>query len=135
GGRVRLRPMLFRRAQPITLEAALRDLGSADVRARVTAADALGDLDDAADRAAAAAALVIARKDPRFEVRRSAALSLGELAVAPEPLLPLLEDGHAEVRQAAAIALGRLGDARAFDALALALKEGPPDVRFQAAAS
>jgi HEAT repeat protein len=129
--------VIFRRAQTITYDAALRDIVSADVRARVGAADALGDVPEGADRAAAAGALAKACSDARFEVRRSAALALGELgSAAPiDPLVGLLGDEHPEVRQAAAIALGRLGDERAFEPLAQALRDGPPDVRFQAAAS
>jgi len=129
--------VLFPRSTTITFDAALRDLGATDVRARVAAADALGDLPEGEDRSAAARALSAALADERFEVRRSAALSLGDVGDpgAMDALLPLVEDGHAEVRQAAIIALGRLGDARAFEPLARALKDGPPDVRFQAVIS
>jgi HEAT repeat protein len=45
------------------------------------------------------------------------------------------EDGHPMARQAAVIALGLLGDRRATPRLIEALRHGPPDVRFQAAAS
>ncbi len=138
---------MFYRPQSITFDAALRDIASSDVRARVAAADALGDLpapapdgdagqaDTARDQAVAA--LITALDDPRFEVRRSAALSLGDLErkTATAPLLLRLQDPHPEVRQSAIIALGRLADPAAFDPLAEALRDGPPDVRFQAAVS
>jgi len=129
--------VLFTRGRTITFDAALRDLSSPDVRARVSAADALGDVPDGEDRAAAARALVEALADSRFEVRRSAALSLGELGphTPVESLIGRLEDDHPQVRQSAAIALGRLGDERGFEPLARALAEGPCDVRFQAAPS
>lgn len=129
--------MLFRRGLSISFEAALRDLASENVRVRVAAADALGDVPDGEDRPAAAAALARALDDPRFEVRRSATLSLGELGpLAPvDALAARLTDDHPEVRQAAAIALGRLGDERGFAPLERALEDGPPDVRFQAAPS
>lgn len=129
--------MLFQRQQSISFDAALRDLGATDFRARVAAADALGDVPDEADRPRAAQALHAALGDARFEVRRSAALSLGELGGAADidALAARLGDDHAQVRQAAAIALGRLGDERAFAPLTEALREGPPDVRFQAAPS
>jgi HEAT repeat protein len=129
--------VLFRRDLSISFEAAVRDLASDNVRVRVAAADALGDVPDGEDRPAAAAALTRALGDARFEVRRSALLSLGELgALAPiDELAARLDDDHGEVRQAAAIALGRLGDARGFEPLLRALADGPPDVRFQAAPS
>jgi len=128
--------MLFR-GTTITFEAALRDLRSGDVRARVAAADALGDLPEGEDRAAATDALIAALEDERFEVRRSAALALGELGGDPavRRLIATLEDRHPEVRQAAAIALGRVGDERAFEPLASALREGLADLRYQAAVS
>jgi HEAT repeat protein len=129
--------VLFNRGRTITFDAALRDLASPDVRARVSAADALGDVPDGEDRAAAARALASALKDPRFEVRRSAVLALGELAphTPVEAVVALLDDDHPQVRQSAAIALGRLGDERGFEPLARALEEGPADLRFQAAPS
>jgi HEAT repeat protein len=128
--------MLFR-APEITLDAAIRDLGSADPRVRAAAADALGDVPEKEDRARAAQALRTVLADPRFEVRCSAALALGDLQEpsALDALVALIRDEHPAVRQAAVIALGRLGDMRAFEPLVAALREGPPDVRFQAAAS
>jgi HEAT repeat protein len=128
--------MLFR-GTTITFEAALRDLGSPDVRVRVAAADALGDAPEGEDRDAATRGLIGVAGDARFEVRRSVALGLGELGgeAAVTRLLELLEDRHPEVRQAAAIALGRVGDERGFAPLAEALRDGPVDLRSQAAVS
>ncbi|MSP17935.1 MAG: HEAT repeat domain-containing protein [Myxococcales bacterium] len=121
----------------ITLEAALRDTGSTDLRVRVAAANALGDVTEPEERAAAVTALLPLADDGRPEVRCHALMSLGHLGDerALEPLIERLGDGDAEVRQCAAIALGALGDARAFEPLVRGLKEGPPDLRMQAAAS
>lgn len=120
----------------ITIDAALRDLGSPDPRVRAAAADALGDVPDA-ERPRAAQAVVGVLGDALPEVRCTAAFALGALGetIAVAPLLERLEDGDTRVRQAAAVALGRIGDARAFAPLAKALRDGPPDLRYQAALS
>jgi HEAT repeat protein len=129
--------MYFPPARQMTFEAALRDLGSADARVRVAAADALGNTPAGPDRARAAEGLEKLLDDPRFEVRVSAALALGDLEILDvvPALLAHLEDGHPEVRQALVIALGRLGDQRAVERLVAAVSEGPADVRFQAVRS
>ncbi|HJZ88680.1 MAG TPA: HEAT repeat domain-containing protein [Polyangia bacterium] len=124
-------------SREITLEAALDDLGSALWEVRARAAGALGSCAPA-DRERAAAALRRALRDDRGEVRYAAALSLAELtdALAVPALIDQLEDGDPRAREAAALALGRIGDAaRAWQPLEVALREGPPEVRFQAAAS
>jgi HEAT repeat protein len=127
--------VLFR-ANTITLEAALRDLGSKDARVRAAAADALGDAPEE-DRGRARAGLTRVLDDVRFEVRCAAALALGDLGdlEAVDALLKQLDDAHAEARQAAIIALGKLGNRAAVAPLLRALTDGPPDVRFQAARS
>jgi HEAT repeat protein len=128
--------MLFPASREMTFEAALRDLGSTDVRVRVAASDALGNV-EGAERVRAAAALVPLLDDERHEVRVSAALALGDLGetTAVPALVEHLEDGHREARQAIVIALGRLGDKRAVAPLVAALAEAPADVRFQAVRS
>jgi HEAT repeat protein len=121
----------------ITLEAALRDLGSERWEARAMAAGALGSVDDA-DREAACAALRKALRDDRGEVRFAAAMSLAELkdAGAAAMLVDQLDDGDGRAREAAALALGRVGNPQiAWAPLASKLRIGPPAVRFQAAAS
>ena len=121
----------------LTLEAALRDVGSADPRTRAIAADALADVADDGGREQAVTALVPLLQDVRHEVRAAAALALGTLKrpQAVPALLARLDDDSSEVRQSVAIALGRIGDPSAFETLADALENGPPDLRFQAAVS
>ncbi len=129
------RAVLFK-PPSITLDAAIRDVGSKDARVRAAAANALGDAGEE-DRGRAAVALLGILGDERHEVRVAAALALGDLgdASAVEPLIAKLEDSHTEVRQAAAIALGRIGDERGFTPLATALADASPDLRYQAAIS
>jgi HEAT repeat protein len=126
-----------RRHPEITFDAALRDLREPRWEARAHAATALSTCDPE-DRDTAAAALRPLLSDPRGEVRLAAILSLAELhdRAALPPLIEALADPDRHVREAAAIALGRLGDAEgALPALCRALREGSPEVRFQAAAS
>jgi HEAT repeat protein len=121
----------------LTLEAALRDLGSKNAKARALAAQALGDVREPGDKRRAVDALIAALDDDRPEVRMEACASLGELGephAAPH-LVKRLDDGAAPVRQNAAIALGSLGHPDGFEPLAAALRDGPPDLRFQAATS
>jgi HEAT repeat protein len=121
----------------ITVEAALRDLGSERWEARAMAAGALGSVDEA-DRQPACEALRKALRDDRGEVRFAAAMSLAELrdpAAAPL-LVDQLDDGDPRAREAAALALGRIGNPEvAWAPLASKLRIGGPAVRFQAAAS
>jgi HEAT repeat protein len=124
----------------ITFEAALRDLGSKDGRVRAAAADALGDLPEDTtedERALATRGLLGRLRDDRFEVRVTAAFSLGTLHAAESvpALIDALRDSSSEVRQAAAISLGRIGGEAAWAGLEATLAEAPPDVRFQAIAS
>lgn len=128
--------MLMPPSRRLTLPAALRDLRAGSVKARVLAADVLGDV-TGDDRAAALDGLRAALDDDAAEVRAEAATSLGVQrdAGAVAGLIKRLDDGHGAVRQAAAIALGTIGDGQAFTPLAEALREGPADLRFQAATS
>ncbi len=128
--------MIMPPSRTITLPAALRDLQGGSVKARVLAADLLGDV-DGDGQAAAVAALIAALDDDAAQVRAEAATSLGAQRDprAVDALIARLDDGAGPVRQAAAIALGSIGDGRAFAPLAQALREGPADLRFQAATS
>ena len=121
----------------ITFEAALRDLGSKNAKARAMAAQALGDVTDPVEKQRAVDALVRALDDDRPEVRMEACAALGELREpgAVAALVRRLADGAPPVRQSAAIALGTIGHPDGFEPLAEALREGPPDLRFQAATS
>ncbi|MEZ4359881.1 MAG: HEAT repeat domain-containing protein [Kofleriaceae bacterium] len=129
--------MSFFTSSTITLDAALRDLASGNVKARHRAATALGDVEGATERRRAAVALTAALEDDAPMVRAAAAESLGALGeLAPVPaLIARLADGDSAVRQQAAIALGALRDPAGFPPLAEALREGPADLRFQAATS
>ncbi len=130
----------------ITIDAALRDLAGGPPRARVAAAQALGDV-GAPDRARIRPALCAALDDDLAAVRAEAAASLGEVLAAEvgdggtaDPatvaaLIGRLDDGAGPVRQAAAIALGTLRDGAGFAPLAAALRDGPADLRYQAATS
>jgi HEAT repeat protein len=133
---LRHRAMLMPPSRTITLPAALRDLRAGSVKARLLAADLLGDV-EGDGRPAALEGLRAALDDDAAEVRAEAATSLGaqrDLG-AVDALIERLGDGAGPVRQAAAIALGSIGDGRAFAPLAQALRDGPADLRFQAATS
>jgi hypothetical protein len=123
----------------ITFEAAIRDLASRNAKSRAAAAHALGDVVDPTEKRRAVEALIAALEDDRPEVRAEACSSLGELgeAAAVPGLIKRLDDGSEPVRQNAAIALGSLRALAidGFEPLALALREGPADLRFQAATS
>lgn len=121
----------------ITLEAALRDVTSTNVKARLRAVSALGDLEDATERRRAVAALTVALEDDHAAVRAEASASLGQMAeLAPVPaLVARLADGDSQVRQQAAIALGTLRDRAGFAPLLEALRDGPADLRYQAVSS
>ncbi len=122
----------------LTFEAAMRDISRASSpKARVLAAQALGDVKDPTEKRRAVEALIVALEDDHPEVRMEAASSLGELRdpSAVPALVKRLDDGTAPVRQHAAIALGTIGHRDAFEPLVEALAKGPPDLRFQAATS
>ncbi len=121
----------------ITLEAALRDATSTNVKARLRAVSALGDVEESTERHRAVAALTVALEDNHPGVRAEAVASLGQMGeLAPVPaLVSRLDDGDSSVRQQAAIALGNLRDRAGFAPLAEALRDGPADLRYQAATS
>jgi len=116
------------------IDAAIRDLESRSVRARVLAAEALGRC-PADDQARASAALRPRLYDSSPDVRYAVALALGELGDhnAVGPLVQLLDDPEPMPSQAAAVALGSIGDASAAEPLARALRGGRPELRLQAA--
>jgi HEAT repeat protein len=128
----------------ITVDAALRDLAGGSTRAKLVAAQALGDV-GRADRARVRPALCAALEDDTAAVRAEAASALGEVAAGDDGAPPdeatvaalcrRLDDGAAAVRQAAAISLGTLRAAGGFTALVAALRDGAADLRFQAATS
>lgn len=125
-----------------TVEAALRDLRSSNVEARVAALSALAahepDELGPGERAAIAKAL----GDPSPKVRAAAALAIAELtadAIASDDrdaivdrLAELASDPDGAVAQAAVIALGESGAPRARPTIERALGAGDADVRFQA---
>jgi len=128
----------------MTLEAALRDVGARDARARLQAIGALrrlGDDDRGDARARAIAALVPLVDDTIALVRQEALFALAELE-ASEALAAArlrLDDGDAQVREAALVAIGRgaaRGDGearqRAWSLLTDALGGARPELRFQA---
>ena len=121
----------------ITLDAALRDLAQGSPKARMAAAQALGDVEEPTEKRRAVDALLRALDDDRLEVRAEACASLGTLgdASALPLLIKRLDDGSPPVRQNAAIALGTLAHPDGFAPLAQALGDGPADLRFQAATS
>lgn len=121
---------------PRTLEASLRDLGSAKPEVR---ASAIQDLvrharkDD--DVRAQALPRVEARLDDEHPgVRAAAAVALGDLGASDRlpKLLLTMDDDDAHVRQMAINALGEIGDPRAAPRLRRALGDDRPEVRYQA---
>jgi HEAT repeat protein len=101
-----------------------------DIRVRIQAAEALGQMGDAR----AVQPLIAAFKDQASEVRRSAlrALeSIGEPAV--EPLIAALKDPDSDVRRKASCVLRKVGDVRAVESLITALEDQRTVVRFHAA--
>jgi vesicle coat complex subunit len=90
------------------------DLKSPEEKERLVAVRLLpGRTEDAAE---AVPALIGALKDRHAEVRRSAALGLGNFGLAAKEAIPALEtarnDRDARVREAARIALSRIDPAR-----------------------
>src|SRR5580658_4854243 len=122
---------------PRNLEASFRDLASATAATR---ASAVRDVvrharrnDDT--RARAIRVIEKALKDDTSPgVRADAAVALADLAAheALASLLVAVEDDDGHVRQMALSALGEIGDARAMQRLERALRDGRPEVRYQA---
>lgn len=121
---------------PRTLEASVRDVASARAEVR---ASAIGDLVShargSADVRARALPLLAARlTDEAPRVRAAAAVGLGDLAATEHvtALLVAIEDDDAHVRQMALNALGEIKDPRALPRLRRSLRDGRPEVRYQA---
>ncbi len=121
---------------PRTLEASLRDLGSAKPEVR---ASAIGDLirharADEAVRKQALPKLEALLADAHPGVRGAAAVALGDLGASEllPKLLVAVDDDDAHVRQMAMNALGEIGDPRAAPRLRRALGDPRPEVRYQA---
>jgi HEAT repeat protein len=118
---------------PRTLDAALRDLGSAKPAVRVEAVSQLVPHAEGA-RDAVLAGLTGALADPAPQVRASAASALADLGAkeAVPALLALAEDSEVQVREMVFAALGELGDERALALVQAALSDPAAPVRFQA---
>jgi len=116
--------------------AALRDVASANPRARSAAAEALGAA-PAGRAEEAKEALRPLVDDTSGAVRCAAIASLGRLkdAEALDDIVARFEDLDPTVRQVALIAAGDVGDPSVAPALERALKRDEPEVRFQALAS
>jgi HEAT repeat protein len=118
---------------PRTLEAALRDAGSASAAVR---ASAVRDVVDYASESRAKVLGVLRRAltDVAAEVRSAAAVALADVKGVEVlgSLLVAVEDDDAHVRQMALSSLGEIGDSRARERLRRALRDDRPEVRFQA---
>ena len=109
----------------------LAALGDADADVREAAAEALGQIGDAA----AVPGLLAALGDADWRVRRAAAAALGQIGAPAVPgLLAALRYAEEDVREAAAAALREIGDAAAVPGLLAALRDADADVRRAAAA-
>jgi len=113
----------------MALVEALRD---ADVSVRLSAAHALGDLQDSA---AVLALMRAVTQDPDAGVRKTAAWALGEIEDAravPALTQALTSDDDEEVRRMAAWALGEIEDPSAIDGLSVGLRDTSREVRAAA---
>lgn len=131
---------MYYRSTGLSFSAALRDIQASAPRARVAAAEVLGEAKTDEERDQALSSLSQASADRRPEVRTTACFALANLETsdAAELIALCLDDPDPEVRQSAAIALGSLGSLASedgFKPLLKALQEGPVDLRFQAATS
>jgi HEAT repeats len=121
---------------PRTLEAAIRDLGSAKASVRAEAARDLARHAPEA-RAEVARSLEGALADPAAEVRAAAATALADADAgnAIPALIRAMDDPEPVARQMVTAALGELAeptDTAAVDRLRRALVDREPQVRFQA---
>ncbi len=118
------------------LEAALRDASSRNVKARIAAAEALGDAKDE-DRGRAREALALLAGDKEADIRFAAIAGLGRVGDASswDAVLPRFDDEVAMVREVAVIAASQLRDPRAIPRVRRALSDERPEVRFQAVLS
>jgi HEAT repeat protein len=109
------------------VEGLLKALGYKGKNVRLSAAEALGKIQDAMT----VGPLIRALKDKDSDVRGKAIWALGEIgdAKAVGPLIWALKDNDSGVRERAKWALGEIGDARAVVPLIRALKDKDSDVR------
>jgi hypothetical protein len=139
------------------LESLIKDLGSRDREKRWRASELLAEIGEKAlnhllkalksnnadirvgavitlGKIGVVEPLIGALSDSEWEVRWAAATSLGNLRAknGVDGLIALLWDRSWEVRRAAAIALGKIGDEKAAEPLAEALRSGLM-IRFEAA--
>lgn len=116
-----------------SVTALTRALGDELPEVRLSAARALGSLEDPRSVAALSAAL---RNDPDAEVRKMAAWALGRIedaAAVPALSQALASDRSVEVRETAVWALGQIEAPEGVDALLPLLRDGSAQVRRQAA--
>lgn len=112
-----------------SFDVVMRQVNDGKVEVRMKAAQELGSVDE--DPRAVQALIQLLEGDPVADVRRAAALALGEMeATAAVPALSraLLEDDSADVRMAAAWALGEIEDPAAAGALATAIGDSSEEV-------
>jgi HEAT repeat protein len=124
---------MFYSPLPRTLAAALRDLKEDKPTVRVSAVrDLARHVEE--HREAVVGGLEEALRDEHAMVRATAAEAIGDAGIVEgvDWLLALMEDDSPIARQNAILALGVLRDVRAEPALARALADERPDVRFQA---
>ncbi len=132
------------RAEAVGVLGWLRDARAIDALARVTHVDndesvrraataALGMANDAEHRALDA--LLLALNDASWQVRESAAATLGKIGAQAtrDALIGAFEDPYWQVRVQAARSLGRLRDPAAIDVLSQALGHGISNLRKEAA--
>jgi len=117
------------------VEAMAMDLGHADMRVSISAAETLGRIGSEN----AVSPLTNALRDTRWRVREVAAFALGNVGAdyAAQPLIEALNDSAPSVRRAAAEAIRRLGDSQAMvlavEAMLKDLNDRDPRVRESAA--
>jgi len=117
----------------LSLDGALRDLGSSSLAARLEAIEALGQQSTHAGQISPVLRPLLDDDDP--DVRYAAALALGRLTDTESVtrLIGILAgDPEPMPRQAAAVALGDIGDLRALEPLTRALHDSLAEVRLQA---
>jgi len=120
---------------PRNLEASFRDLTSERAPTRVSAIRDVVCHALRSDPARSRAIPIFERMlqhDHSAAVRAQAAVGLADVRAGVSTLLVAVEDEDARVRQMALSALGEIGDSRATGRLERALRDGRPEVRYQA---
>lgn len=114
---------------PRAVEPLITALEDENPNVRNAAAEALGKLGDPR----AIKPLNIALRDHKIDTKGTEALVKLNVADAVEPLLEMLKDGNSDIRRTAAVSLGDLREARAVQPLITLLKDSNGDVRKAAA--